>query len=188
MTGEELFATAPCSRVNKYFTTVIQFMFNCRGEQMIKHIYKLRGLCRFLSACCAVKCGHAWATGVWLVLVWTGPSCPRAHSRLIIVIPFCWLGCLQKPSLSFQRVLFGLDALIQVLGAAGIGFGFLATHMHIYHRRIGYKYRHIRTSNAHIHIVINAIMQFDVGWSVLLTQTPLSDTRTISHSGEIVCW
>jgi hypothetical protein len=31
--------------------------------------------------------GHTWATGVWLVLLKTGPTCPHAPSRLILSLP-----------------------------------------------------------------------------------------------------
>jgi hypothetical protein len=47
------------------------------------------------------------------------------ENGLIFVTPFCWLQCLQTSLLPFPLVLFGEAVLIQALGAAGFGLGFL---------------------------------------------------------------
>ncbi len=101
-----------------------------------------------LLAHCIVKYGHTWAPGVWLVLGRTSPFCPHAHSRLILITPFCCLDCLQTPSLSFPQVLFGLAVQIQVLGDAGFSLGH--THTRSLWNRL-YMQLH-KTSNTHVHI------------------------------------
>jgi hypothetical protein len=126
-----LLTTAPCSRINAYFATLIWFILTC-GKKNIRHIYTLFYHVFVILLSATLWYGYTLANVVWLVLVRTGPSCPCAHFNLTFVTPFSWLDCLQTPSLSFPWVLFGLAALILLIGAAGIGLGILGhTYAHI---------------------------------------------------------
>ncbi len=62
-------------------------------EKMIRHIciyIIFQGLVIILPACCTVEYGHTWPSSMWLVLVWTGPSCIQlatdwsCHSLLLV--------------------------------------------------------------------------------------------------------
>jgi hypothetical protein len=53
----------------------------------VHYKYILQGLLIIFLAYCITEYYHTWTTVVWLVLVWIGPSCPHAHTRLILSLP-----------------------------------------------------------------------------------------------------
>ncbi len=79
---------------------------------------------------------------------WCGmdPSCPNTHSRLILSLPITVLVELFIDAFTFySRVLFGLAALVQVLG-----LGFSAAHMRACCYKVNY-HTHSEISFTYIH-------------------------------------
>jgi hypothetical protein len=106
---------------------------------MIRHIYIILGLVIIPPAYCVVEYGH---TGMQMVLVQTGLSCPHAHSRLIVSLPSAvWTVYRHRHSLFPTHAVW--------LGCPNLGawLGILASHMtHI----TGLSHRHSMIGNTHI--------------------------------------
>jgi hypothetical protein len=110
------------------------------------YVHYITRLCDCFVAFYVAESDHTGAPPVWLVLVWIGPSCPHAHSRLILLLPSAGWTVWRCLTL-FPQMQFGLAAPVWVLGV-----GFSIPHMHTCCYKVNY-HIHSWIGGTHAHIL-----------------------------------
>ncbi len=129
-----------------------------------------------LLSYCVAEYDHTWATGVWLVLVRIGLSCPDAHSRLIFL--------LTSPSWTVYRHLNSLPTGVVWLGCLNLGdwlgiFGYAYVHTSL---GGGLLHIHSKKGDTHIHVINHTDHNIGEGQSDLLFLTPPVGHDRVKHS------
>ncbi len=114
--------------------------------------------------------GHSWATDVRQVLVWTGPSCPNAHSRQIWSLPSAgWTVYFCLHSLSHRCHL----AWLPLFRCLAWDSGYTYAHKLLQN---GLWYVHRKTNGMHFCTINHINHTAGMGWSDLLSWPLLSGT------------
>ncbi len=113
----KVFATASWSRINAdFYCPWCGLFLTCGRKKLVRHITFSYSVL-FTSSFYVIPLNMIQfeLLSLWLVLAWTGPPCPHAHSILIFTSSLFSSWSVQAPTLSFPLELLGLPVPVQIL-------------------------------------------------------------------------
>jgi hypothetical protein len=154
------------------FHTLICFSFNLQSKKMVRDVHMYTSLQDCFFAFYVSGHDNTGATGVRLMLVRIGPSCPHANSRLILSLPFAgWTVYRHLHFLAMGTVWRGYPSSGAWLGIFG------STHVHTHCYKVNYPIQSIiGGTQKYIFNHIDHITSRDRG--LACSQPLLSETTT----------